>query len=215
MKLYNYWRSTCSWRVRIALALKGLPYEYRAVNLVKDGGEQYDLDYVNEINPLSQVPVLELDGEGPRRRIAQSLAIIEYLEERFPEPALYPTEPWLRARARQLAEMTNAGIQPLQNTPTLRYVREVLGADDHAWLGHFLGRGLRALERTARETAGTFLVGGQPTVADLCLVPQLYSARRFHVPLDAFPTLLRVEAACTALAPFASTHPDRQPDAPK
>jgi maleylpyruvate isomerase len=215
MKLYSYWRSSASWRVRIALAWKGIPYEYRSVNLVRDGGEQYGAIYVAEVNPLSQVPVLELDGEGPPRRIAQSLAIIEYLEERFPEPALLPTEPWLRARARQLAEITNAGIQPFQNTPTLSHVRDVMRGDLKAWLRHFLDRGLRALERTARETAGTFLVGGSPTVADVCLVPQLYSARRFDVPLDPFPTLLRVESACNALPPFASAHPDRQPDAPK
>jgi maleylpyruvate isomerase len=215
MKLYSYWRSSASWRVRIALAWKGISYEYRAVNLVREGGEQYASTYVAEVNPLSQVPVLELDGEGPPRRIAQSLAIIEYLEERFPDPPLLPTEPWLRARARQLAEITNAGIQPLQNTPTLGYVREVLRGDEKAWLRHFLDRGLRALEHTARETAGTFLVGGSPTVADVCLIPQLHSARRFNVPLDPFPTLLRVESACNALPPFASAHPDRQPDALK
>jgi maleylpyruvate isomerase len=215
MKLYSYWRSSASWRVRIALAWKGIPYEYRAVNLVRGGGEQYGATYVAEVNPLSQVPVLELDGEGPPRRIAQSLAIIEYLEERFPEPALLPAEPWLRARARQMAEITNAGIQPFQNTPTLSHVRDVMRGDEKAWLRHFLDRGLRALERSARETAGTFLVGGSPTVADVCLVPQLYSARRFDVPLDPFPTLVRVESACNALPPFASAHPDRQPDAPK
>jgi maleylpyruvate isomerase len=215
MRLYSYWRSSASWRVRIALALKGIAYEYRPVNLVRGGGEQYESTYVAEINPLSQVPVLELDGEGGPRRIAQSLAIIEYLEERFPEPSLLPTEPWLRARVRQLAEMANAGIQPFQNTPTLAYVREVLRGDERGWLHHFLGRGLRALESSARETAGTFLVGGSPTIADICLVPQLYSARRFHVPLDPFPTLLRVEAACAELPPFAAAHPDRQPDAPK
>jgi maleylpyruvate isomerase len=215
MKLYSYWRSSASWRVRIALAWKGIRYEYRPVNLAREGGEQYSPTYVAEINPLSQVPVLELDGEEPPRRIAQSLAIIEYLEERFPEPALLPTEPWLRARTRQLAEIANAGIQPFQNTPTLGYVRGVLRGDEKAWLRHFLDRGLRALERTARETAGTFLVGGNPTLADICLVPQLYSARRFDVPLEPFPTLLRVEAACNSIPAFSSAHPDRQPDAPK
>jgi len=214
MKLYSYWRSSASWRVRIALGYKGIPYEYRAVNLVREGGEQYAPTYVAEVNPLSQVPVLELEGSPPRR-IAQSLAIIEYLEERYPEPPLLPSDPWLRARARQLAEIANAGIQPFQNTPTLGYVRNVLRGDEKAWLRHFLDRGLRALERTARETAGTFLVGGHPTVADVCLIPQLWSARRFEVPLDPFATLVRVEAACNALPAFAAAHPDRQPDAPK
>jgi maleylpyruvate isomerase len=216
MKLYNYWRSSASWRVRIALAHKRIPYEYRAVHLARDGGEQYTPSYVADINPMSQVPVLELDDLSPPRRIAQSLAILEYLEERFPDPPLLPSDPWSRARARQLAEIVNAGIQPFQNSPSvLGYVKDVLHGDDKAWLQHFLARGLRALESTARETAGTFLVGGQPSIADLCLVPQLYSARRFSVPLDAFPTLLRVEAACVALPAFASAHPDRQPDAAK
>lgn len=215
MKLYSYWRSSASWRVRIALAWKGIAHEYRAVNLVREGGEQYLPGYVAEINPLSQVPVLEVDEGPPPRRIAQSLAIIEYLEERFPQPPLLPSEPWLRARARQLAEITNAGIQPFQNTPTLGYVRDVLHGDEKAWLRHFLERGLRALEKTARETAGTFLVGAAPTVADVCLIPQLYSARRFDVPLDPFPTLVRVEAACSELPAFAAAHADRQPDAPK
>ena len=212
MKLYNYWRSSASWRARIALAWKGIPYEYRAVDLARDGGEQNTAAYVAEINPLSQVPVLELD-DG--RRIAQSLAILEYLEERYPQPALLPSEPWARARARQLAEIINAGIQPFQNTPTMGYVAGTLRGDVPAWLRHFLGRGLRALEQTARETAGTFLVGSQPTFADVCLVPQLYSARRFDVPLTSFPTLVRVDATLSALPPFAQAHPDRQPDAPR
>lgn len=212
MRLYNYWRSSASWRARIALSWKGIPYEYRPVDLLRDGGEQYTAGYVAEINPLSQVPVLELE-DG--RRIAQSLAILEYLEERFPEPPLLPSDPWLRARARQLAEIVNAGIQPFQNTPTMGYVRTQLRGDVPAWLRFFLERGLRALERSARETAGTFLVGAHPTFADVCLIPQLYSARRFDVPLDPFPTLVRVEAACTALPAFAAAHPDRQPDAPR
>jgi maleylpyruvate isomerase len=214
MKLYNYWRSSASWRVRIGLALKGIAYEYQAVHLARDGGEQYAAGYL-DINPLSQVPVLELEEGTSLRRIAQSLAILEYLEERFPQPPLLPREPWLRARARQLAEMVNAGIQPFQNTPTTGYVRDVLHGDETAWLRHFLARGLNALERSAGETAGAFLVGEQPSVADVCLVPQLYSARRFGVPLDGYPTLLRAEAACNALPAFAAAHPDRQPDAPK
>jgi maleylpyruvate isomerase len=211
MRLHNYWRSSASWRVRIALAYKNLSYDYVPVHLVRGGGEQYAAEYVRDFNPMSQVPVLELE-DG--RRIAQSMAILEYLEERFPEPALLPGEPWARARARQMAELVNAGIQPFQNMPAVTgYVKDRLRGDVTEWLHHFLGRGLLALERTARETAGTFLVGGEPSFADVCLVPQLYSARRFDVPLEAFPTLLRVEAACVALPAFAAAHPDRQPDA--
>jgi maleylpyruvate isomerase len=206
MKLYSYWRSTASWRVRIALAYKGVAHEYVPVHL---GGAQYADSYVTEVNAMSQVPVLEVAGG----RIAQSLAIIAYLEEQFPDPALLPTEPWLRARARQLAEIVNSGIQPFQNIPTTNYVRDVLRGDDKAWAQHFIARGLHALERTARETAGSFLIGGSPTIADVCAIPQLYAARRFAVPLDPYPTLLRTEAACLALPAFTVTHPDRQPDA--
>jgi maleylpyruvate isomerase len=211
MRLHNYFRSSASWRVRIALHYKGIAFDYVPVNLVKGGGEQYGERYVAELNALSQVPVLETD-EG--QRIAQSMAILEYLEERYPVPALLPDEPWQRARARQLAEMVNSGTQPFQNLPTTSYVREVLRGDERAWLWHFLARGLRALERTARETAGTFLLGARPTIADVCLVPQLFSARRFELPLDEFPTLVRVEQACNELPAFKAARPERQPDAP-
>jgi maleylpyruvate isomerase len=162
------------------------------------------------------VPVLEVDVPGgPPQRIAQSLAIIEYLEERVPAPPLLPQDPWLRARVRMLAEIVNAGIQPLQNAPAvLGYVKETLHGDEQAWARHFIGRGLLALERSCADTAATFLVGEQPTLADVCLVPQLHSARRFGVELGALPTLLRVEAACEAIPAFIASRPERQPDAP-
>jgi maleylpyruvate isomerase len=214
IKLYNYWRSSASWRVRIALAYKRVPYQYLPVHLLQDGGEQYQPQY-REINPLSQVPVLELDdGSRPPRRIAQSMAILEYLEERFPAPRLLPEDAWERARARMLAEMVNSGIQPLQNAPgVLAYVKHALGGDEQAFARHFVSRGLAALERSALETAGAFLVGDQPSLADVCLVPQLFAARRFGVDLTPLPTLLAVERACEALAPFAEARPERQPDA--
>jgi maleylpyruvate isomerase len=214
MRLHNYWRSSASWRVRIALAYKRLRYQYLAVNLVQGGGEQYQPEY-REINPLSQVPVLEIDdGSGRLRGIAQSMAILEYLEERFPTPPLLPAEPWERARARMLAEMVNSGIQPFQNAPSvLAYVKHSLGGDEQAFARHFVGRGLAALERSALETAGAFLVGDQPSFADVCLVPQLFAARRFGVDLAGLPTLLAVERACEALPPFAEARPERQPDA--
>jgi maleylpyruvate isomerase len=217
VKLYSYWRSSASWRVRIALAYKGIDYQYQAVHLMRDGGEQYAPDY-KTVNPMSQVPVLELDsdpaapGSSPRR-IAQSIAILEYLEERYPTPPLLPKDPWQRARVRQLAELVNSGMQPFQNVPVLRHVKETLKADEQAWVRHFVGRGLQALERTAAETAGKFLVGDQPTFADVCLVPQLYGARRYGVDLTETPILVRVEAACNALAAFSGAHADLQPDA--
>jgi maleylpyruvate isomerase len=215
LRLYSYWRSSASWRVRIALAYKGVPFEYRPVHLVREGGEQYRADY-RSINPFSQVPVLEIEVPGgPPQRITQSMAIIEYLEERVPAPPLFPDDPWLRARVRMLAEIINAGIQPLHNAPSvLGYVKGVLNADEQAFARHFLTRGLIALEGSAAETAKTFLVGDQPTLADVFLIPQLSSARRFGVELAAFPTLLRVEAACDVIPAFANARPERQPDAP-
>jgi maleylpyruvate isomerase len=141
------------------------------------------------------------------------MAIIAYLEERFPEPALLPADPWLRARARQLAEMINAGIQPLQNLATLDRVRAA-GADASAWAAHFIARGLEALETAAADTAKTFLIGETPTLPDLYLVPQLYNARRWSVDLARFPTLLRAEAACAGLPAFQAAHPDVQSDKP-
>lgn len=217
MKLYDYWRSSSAWRVRIALRYKGIAYQSRAINLIRsNGGAQHDPDFL-ALNPLGQVPVLQLDepdrADGGRL-IAQSIAILEYLEERYPEPPLLPADPWARARARQMAEMVNAGIQPLQTLSTLDYVKIQLGGEPAAWIAHFLTRGLTALERTARETAGAFLVGDDPSFADVYLVPQLYSARRFALELGGYPTLLRAEASCAALPAFAAAHPDQQPDKP-
>lgn len=212
LRLYGYWRSSCSWRVRIALAYKGLAYEHVAVHLLQAGGEQHRAEYTAK-NPLAQVPLLEVETTDGARRVAQSLAIIELLEDLHPEPALLPREPFARARARQLAEMINAGIQPLQNLGVMKHVKS-LGADPHVWARHFIARGLVALEAEAAATAGRFLVGDAPTVADLCLVPQLYNARRNDVDVAPFPTLLRVEAACATLPAFEAAHADRQPDAP-
>jgi maleylpyruvate isomerase len=209
VKLYDYWRSSSAWRVRIALHIKGVAYEREAVNLSPHGGAQHAPAF-REKNPIGQVPVLELD-DG--RRITQSMAIIAYLDERFPAPLLLPADAWLRARARQLAEMVNAGIQPLQNLDTLLRVKHELGGDAEAWARHFIGRGLGALELAAAETAGTYLVGEAPSLADLYLVPQLYNARRYGVELAPFPLLVRVEAACAALPAFQAAHPDAQPDA--
>jgi maleylpyruvate isomerase len=213
MRLYSYWRSSASWRVRIALGYKGLSHEYRAIHLVRDGGQQYAPEY-REINPLSQVPVLELEEDGTLRRIAQSMAILEYLEERFPDPPLLPSEPWRRARARMLAEIVNSGIQPFQNGPSvLGYVKDTLHGDEQAFARHFIGRGLAALELSAAETAGPFLVGEHPSFADVCLVPQLFGARRFGVDLSGVPTLLAAERACEVLPAFIAARPERQPDA--
>ena len=215
MKLYSYWRSTSTWRVRIALAWKGLPHEIVPVHLIDGGGQQHG-DAFRALNAAAQVPVLVLDERGPDgapRLLSQSMAILEYLEERHPAPPLLPADLWLRARARQLAQICVSGIQPLHNLTTLDRVKES-GGDEGAWVRHFIARGLASLERTAAETAATFLVGDAPSFAEVCLVPQLYAARRYSVDVAPFPTLARVEATCAALPAFQSAHADAQPDAP-
>jgi maleylpyruvate isomerase len=213
VKLYGYWRSSSSWRVRIALNLKGLAYEYVPVNLIKNGGEQFGPAHT-ERNPLQQVPVLEWEHQGAPRRLAQSVAIIEHLDELHPEPPLLPRDPWERAQARMLAEHVNSGIQPMQNAAVLRYLKELQPDSDKGWLAHWIGRGLVGLEGAMKATAGKHAVGDTLTIADVYLIPQLYSARRFGIDLAPFPTLTRVEQACEALPAFAAAHADRQPDAP-
>ncbi len=211
MKLYGYWRSSSSWRVRIALNLKGLDYEYAPLNLLEG---QQSTDAWRALNPAGMVPVLETEESGQTIRLSQSLAIIEYLDERFHQsPPLLPRHPYLRARTRMLAEQVNANIQPLQNLGVLVHLEKTAQGDRKAWASHWIDRGLRALQTMAEETAGTWLVGEQPTAADCCLIPQLYAARRFGVDLSPFGLLLRVEQAADAHPAFVAAHADRQPDA--
>jgi maleylpyruvate isomerase len=205
--LWGYWRSSATWRVRTALGLKSLAYEYVPVHLVQDGGQQY-ADAYRAQNPLQQVPVVEIDGQ----RLAQSLAICEYLDVVQPTPRLFPGDPYLRARAWQLAEIVNSGIQPLQNLSVLKRL-DASGLSSKEWAAHWIGKGLGALEAETKETAGRYSIGDAVSVADVCLVPQLYNARRFGVALEAFPTLVRIEGECQNIAAFAAAHPDRQPDA--
>lgn len=215
IRLYNYWRSSASWRVRAALHLKGLAFEYVPVHLVK--GEQRSTEH-HARNPMDQVPALELELPGRGTVVvAQSLAILELLDELHPEPALLPRDPYLRARARELAEIVNAGIQPHQNLAPMGRIDALQAGAGKAHARHFNELGLAAYEARAKDVAGRFSVGDSPSIADLCLIPQIYSARRFEVPdLEArFPLLMRIEAACSALPAFAAAHPDAQPDAPK
>jgi maleylpyruvate isomerase len=213
MKLYGYWRSSSAWRVRIALLYKGLRFDHQPVHLVRDGGEQHGPGY-RSINPMAEVPTLEFQEGGATRRISQSLAIVGYLERIAPRPPLVPADPYAAARAWQLAEMVNSGVQPLQNAAVLQRVKNELRGDEQAWARHFIARGLAALEAVGAETAEAHLVGPSVSIADVCLVPQLYNARRFGVEVGAYPTLLRVEKSCLALPAFVDSHPDRQPDAP-
>lgn len=206
-RLYSFWRSTASWRVRIALHYKEIPFDYRAVNLL--AGE-HRTDAYRAISPLQQVPVLEVDDV----RLSQSVAIIEYLEQRFPTPPLLPVEPVERARVRSIVEMINAGIQPLQNSGVQRYVDDELGCDGRAWVRHWVQRGMCALEATVARSAGTFCVGDQVSMADVFLVPEVFFCRRFDIALEPCPTLVRIDARCAELGAFQAAHAQAQPDAP-
>jgi len=210
--LHSYWRSSASHRVRIGLGLKQLPYEYTAVDLVH-GANRTD-EYLGK-NPSGQVPTLEItEDDGARITLTQSLAILEYLEERWPDPPLLPRDPLLRARARALAEIINSGIQPLQNIAVLRRVK-ALGGDEAAWIRPVIADALAAFARISAGVAGVFSVGDAPSLADCCLVPQLAGARRFQVDLEPFPKLLAIEAHCLPLPAFADAMPHHQPDAVK
>ena len=208
--LHNYWRSSASQRVRIGLGLKELAYEYVVVNIVKR--DQHADDY-RARNPMAQVPTLEItEDNGSSHAITQSLPILEYLDERFPEPSLLPSDPYLRARARGIAESINSGIQPFHNLSITRRLK-ALGVDDAAWTRDLVGAGLAGVTKMVGATAGAFCVGDSPTIADCCLIPQLASARRFGVDVSPFPLLLEIEQRCLALPAFAAAAPDRQPDA--
>lgn len=214
MKLYNYWRSSASWRVRIALEVKGIAYEYVPVHLLEGGGQQHGEAHRSR-NPMRQVPVLEVEEGGVVHHLGQSLAICEWLEERFPEPALLPKDSFARAMARQIAESINSGIQPLQNLGVQQHVKAI-GADEKAWATHWITRGLEAVETLVARSAGRYCVGDQVTIADACLVPQLYAARRFAtVDAERYPSLVRIESALAELPAFRRAHADAQPDAVK
>jgi maleylpyruvate isomerase len=210
--LHNYWRSSASHRVRIGLGLKKLKFEYVIVNILK---RDQHADAYRAKNPMAQVPTLEVtDDDGTVRAINQSLPILEYIDERWPDPAIMPKDLYLRARTRLLAEIVNSGIQPLQNLTTTNQVK-AFGGDVAVWPKHFIVQGLAAFERAARETAGKFCVGDAPTIADCCLVPQLASARRFGVDITHHDLLLGIEQRCMALPAFSDAMPDQQPDAVK
>ena len=210
MRLYSYWRSSSAWRVRIALAWKRLEHELTPVHLLRNGGEQNTPEFLRK-NPLGQVPVLEFEERGGIFRLTQSLAIIEYLDERFPERALLPSDHADRARARELAEIVNSGIQPHQNLPLIQRL-DAAGADGSAYRKRAIERGLEAIEAIAVHSAGKFMVRDGVTLADIYLVPQIASAKRFAVDLEPFPTLRRVDARCSELVEFQSAHPNAQPD---
>jgi maleylpyruvate isomerase len=213
MKLYGYWRSSSSWRVRVALALKGLEYEHVPVHLLKDGGEQHRPDHL-ALNPAGQVPVLAFEQEEQTVYVSQSLVILDYLDATHPEPPLWPRDLWKRTKARECAEICNSGMQPFHNLSTLIEV-ERLGGTRVEWAQHFLPRGLRALEAIVEAFGGRYCIGDEVTGADVCLAPQLFAVRRFDVDLEPYPNLVRVDAALAEHPAFQAASPERQPDAPE
>lgn len=212
LRLHNYFRSSASFRVRIALAFKGIHYEYVPVHLVKGGGEQFSAAH-HQQNPMEQVPSLELVLDGVPRVVAQSVAILELLEELYPEPPLYPRDSFLRARTRELVEIINSGIQPHQNLAPMKRIDQLAAGGGRLHAQHYNSVGLAAYEERLRQTAGRYSIGDEITAADVFLVPQLVAARRFEVDLTAFPTIVAIDERCRAHPAFAAAAPDKQPDA--
>jgi maleylacetoacetate isomerase len=212
--LHGYFRSSASFRVRIALNLKGIYYDQAPVHLVRDGGEQLQASY-RAINPDGLVPSLTCDDGSV---LTQSLAIIEYLDECFPAPALLPASPLDRAFVRSVALQIACEIHPIANLRVLKYLRGELGASGaqkDAWYRHWIDLGFASLEaKLASDTrAGSYVFGDAPTLADICLVPQVWNARRFSIPLDAYPTIRRIADHAMQDEAFAAAEPARQPDA--
>ncbi|RFB78362.1 maleylacetoacetate isomerase [Methylovirgula sp. 4M-Z18] len=211
MKLYSYWRSSAAYRVRIGLNLKQVTYETVPIHLLRDGGEQLKPAY-RKINPNALVPALELDDGNI---LTQSLAILDYFEETHSEPPLLPRDPLKRARIRAAAQIIALDVHPINNLRILTYLKSQEGLDqDHvkAWAKHWMHHGLTAYAAMI-EPGVRFSFGDAPTLADVCLIPQLYNARRWHLDLQDLPRLLEIEAACNDIPAFAAAAPERQPDA--
>eukprot|EP00002_Diphylleia_rotans_P019907 TRINITY_DN3849_c0_g2_i1.p1 TRINITY_DN3849_c0_g2~~TRINITY_DN3849_c0_g2_i1.p1 ORF type:complete len:213 (-),score=55.47 TRINITY_DN3849_c0_g2_i1:136-774(-) len=201
--LWSYFRSSCSWRIRIALNWKGIEYEYSAVNLLQ--GSQLQDEYAH-LNPSKVVPTLAIDGHTLR----QSIAILEYLEETRPTPALLPKDAALRARVRQIVNIIASDTQPVQNLRVLKMV----GEKKNEWAKHWIEVNFEGLEATLKETSGRFCVGDEVTLADVCLVPQVYNAKRFNVEMEKFPTIARIDQELSKLPEFEKAQPRNQPDRP-
>jgi maleylpyruvate isomerase len=210
MKHYTYFRSSAAYRVRIALNLKGITPEPVAIHLTKDGGRQRSGEF-RAVNPQGRVPALVLDSGDV---LTQSLAIIEYLDETHPKPPLLPPDPVKRAKVRAFAQLIACDIHPLNNLIALQYLSRVLKHEQpeiDTWYRHWVSQGFEALEAMIRP--GPYCFGGEVTLADICLVPQMFNARRLNTPLDKFPQLVAVDAACLSLAAFDKARPENQPDA--
>lgn len=211
MKLYGYWRSSAAYRVRIALHLKNIPFDSIPVHLVKDGGEQHKEDYV-ELNPTHLVPTL-VDEELV---LNQSIAIIEYLDTKFPSSPLYPSDEKEKALVQALMLDVACEIHPVNNLRVQQYIAKELSADDQqklAWSHHWMNTGFKAIEEKLQKSAGKFCFGDSVTIADLCLVPQVYNARRFNLDLSPYPTIERIVNNCNELPAFIKALPENQADA--
>jgi maleylacetoacetate isomerase len=209
LTLHAAWRSGASYRTRIALNLKGLAYDIVPVNLL--AGNQRS-EAFKRLNPLGLAPALEVDGGV----LTQSPAILEWLEEVYPDPPLLPSNPLDRAQVRAMAALIACDIQPLNNLRVLRSLKHDLGASEAqltAWMGRWMHDGFAALETLAAAHGGDFCFGNSPTLADVCLIPQLYAAHRYEIELSAYPRLCAIEARACSIPAFAAAHPDRQPDA--
>ena len=212
MKFHGYFRSSASYRLRIALALKNIPHEQTSIHLTRGGGEQFAPAF-RKLNPQQLVPVIEDDGHV----LIQSLAIMEYLEETHPTPAILPKAPADRARVRALSQIVACEMHPLNNLRVLTYLTKQLDVPEEAklaWYRHWVALGFTAFEEllAGHPQTGRFCHGDSPTMADICLVPQVFNAKRFDCPLSAFPTVMRIHDACQALPAFADAVPAKQPD---
>jgi maleylacetoacetate isomerase len=209
-QLYSYFRSSAAYRVRIALHLKGLAFDTIPVHLLRNGGEQHSSQY-RALNPSELVPTLVDEGLS----LGQSVAILEYLEETYPTPALLPTDRAQRAQVRSVVQTIACDIHPLNNLRVLQYLETTLRQDEATratWYRHWVTQGLQTLETMLAPVAGDFCFGDVPTLADCCLIPQMANARRFNTPLDPLPNLVRIDACCRSLTAFAAAAPEHQPD---
>ena len=222
LNLYSYFRSTAAYRVRLALNLKGLEYDVIPVHLLRDGGEHKSPEYLAK-NPTGLVPTLEVDKRVENSvndsvYIAQSIAILEYLEERYPEPPLLPADPLGRARVRALTQTIACDMHPLNNLRVLKYLTGPMGLSEEQklqWYKHWIAVGFSSIETTLsnKTTTGLFCHGDQASFADCCLIPQIYNAERFGCPMDDYPSIARINDHCKSLEAFIDADPATQPDA--
>ncbi|XP_018571835.1 probable maleylacetoacetate isomerase 2 [Anoplophora glabripennis] len=204
--LYSYWRSSCSWRVRIAMNLKEISYDIVPVSILKGKDEQHSDEY-RKINPMKQVPSLAIDGNI----LIESLSILEYLEETRPKIPLLPSDFGARAKVREICAIIASGIQPLQNLKVLNYVGK---EKQQEWAQHWINEGFRAVEKILSTTAGEYCIGNDVTLADCFLIPQVYNARRFQVNLELFPNILKIDTRLKNHPAFREADPEHQPDCP-